>query len=155
LCKRVVEEKLPRWAPKPYYTALEDAQRELESLKTRIPTLSLRVGGAPPASVRAMLDDRILSPDDLTRPVELDPGEYTLRIEARGMTPEQRRLKLVEGTHENLEVVLRPAPPPMKVEPRGSILPGAVALGVGAAGFVVGAVTGIMSLAKVGDLKAA
>lgn len=150
LCKRVADEKLPKYAPKPYRTAIDDAKTELESLQKRIPTLSIRVTGAPLSSVHAWLDDRVLGPPELAQPMDLDPGEYTVRIEAPGMASQSRRVKLGEGVHENLELILQPAPPPEP--PRGSIVPGAVTLAAGGAGLAIGAITGVLSLSKVSQL---
>lgn len=52
-----------------------------------------------------------------------------------------------------------PAAPPAPVAPspaehKGSLLPGAIVLGLGAAGVGVGAVTGLLSLSRVSDLRA-
>jgi hypothetical protein len=151
--RRVAAEDLGARAPKAFKEAQAHARRSLDDLKNRIPVLMVGILGAPIEKVHVTLDGRPVDTDALRQPIELDPRAYTLHIEAEGMVSETRPVLLKEGTTERLDLILQTAP--RFVERPGSIVPGATLIGVGAAGLVVGAITGGLSLAKVGELRTA
>jgi len=137
------------------------AKDELDAMRRRIPTLAVRIAGAPSARVTLSIDGAATSPPGGR--AELDPGEHVVEAVAEGSRSAKRTVVLREG--EAVEIELRlgretpasrspdtgPAPAPRK--PTASLLPAAIAFAVGGAALGVGTITGAMSLAKVGDLK--
>jgi hypothetical protein len=141
-------------APDAFQKAVADAERELEQLKRRIPTLKIerRTGVG-----RVTLDGKAV-PDALLgveRP--LNPGTH--RIEGEGAVA--RSISVAEGGRALvvLQAVSVPSAPPVgrgqEQKPREDSslrTPGWIALGVGATALVVGVVTGIVAKNKASDL---
>lgn len=158
---KLLAEQLPRDAPAEFLEAMEQGKRERADLRGRIPTIQIVIKGVPEASVRAAIDG---TPAPVIRErIEVDPGEHVIdAISERAKRNERRTISVAEGAAERVEFTLEPvagaaAPPPDEPPPapkKGSFVPGAVALGVGGASLLVGAISGAMSLAKVGDIKA-
>jgi hypothetical protein len=97
-----------------------DCTRRIEAVNSAMPSLvvrasdgagndltaaELRIDGTPVAS---MLDGR---------PLEIDPGEHTVRVEARGLRPAERKLVVGEGEKNRHESFVLGAPPPVVVVP--------------------------------------
>jgi hypothetical protein len=139
--------------------AKAEAAKELELLRPRIPNLVIHVEGASDASVSldgAEIPMALLGED---RPV--NPGKHNV-LARRGSEERSEAISLSEG--ERKEVTLRfdapvpstapavasaPATPmPATEAPKRSNTLAFVALGAGAAGLVVGSVTGALALSK-------
>jgi hypothetical protein len=107
-------------------------------------------------------------------PRKMNPGAHEVRARAAGHAPVLQLVTLVEGTVTTAKLTLAPeaaavpsavaarpsstlvAPlaPPSEAGSRGAVPTYAwVALGVGAAGLVLGGVTGAMTLARASDAK--
>lgn len=95
-------------------------------------------------------------------PTRVDPGKHQLRASSTGWVPLEMTLEVGEGKTENVPFKLErdpgaaaaepdvpdpePAPPP--AADGGTLLPAAVAWGVGAVGFGVGAIFGAFAFAE-------
>jgi hypothetical protein len=150
---RILAEDLPPGAPPAFVSAHADAGKELEIVRERLPTLQVAITGVPAAEARVTVNGAPFADEKK----ELDPGSYTVEARAGAGAPILRTVTLAEGSHETLTLDLRAgaAAPAMTERSSGWFVPGAVTLGVGAVGLAVGAVTGVLALGKVSDLKAA
>jgi hypothetical protein len=138
--------------------AKADAEKELEQLRPRIPSLVIRVEGATDAEVS--LDGKAVPASLLGEDRPVNPGAHQLAAR-RGAEQQGQNVRVVEG--ERREVVLRfdaaaasPAPAPAAPAPSptgrqaggGSRTLAFVALGLGGAGLALGGVTGALALSK-------
>jgi hypothetical protein len=156
--------RIPRASPEPapFEQARDEAAALAESLAKRIPTLQLEVEGMSP--LRVAIDDEEIALDLLAVPRRVNPGEHVVIAEAHGAS-DRRTITLAEGAVETLTLTLAQpeaptVPPPAPVPPgpeeaaSGGISPVAwIGFGVGAAGVVVGAITGGLALSQANDLK--
>jgi hypothetical protein len=162
---RIRREGVAPGSPKPWARAYEDAAKELEAVAARLPWVVIRVSGASNSYLtldgtpvpRAVLG--------IKRPV--NPGKHELRVIAEGYRTVKRTFSVAEGQSATVDVDLEaeptpepaapiappPAPPPpVSASGRGLRTAGYVALGMGAAGLVVGGITGGLFLAKRSEL---
>lgn len=162
---KVLDDELAAGGPSEFRDAHASAASELNALVSRIPTIKVEVSGAAPAQVRVSIDGAGV--DDIATPMSLEPGEHVVTAEAPGYDKSEQRITLGEGAREVIALRLRAtgsAPSgdePLAAAPEtdgdgGASLAGpGVLLGLGAAGLVVGAVTGGLALAKASDLESA
>jgi hypothetical protein len=167
--------RMPRTDPEPapFIAARAEAERLAASLAGRIPTLSLRVTGLAANEVPTVrVDGELVPPDALPLPRRANPGTHHVVAAAAGHAEVARDIVLGEGQTATVDLPIGPAlvvetPPPRAVVPvplpapvaelpAASRSPGAAtwaALGVGAAGLVVGTIAGILELSKASTLK--
>jgi hypothetical protein len=160
---RSAGEVLPATAPEPWQKARGDAARELSELEGRIPSVIVALRGAPGVEPAVTVDDAPVSAAALRAPLRLNPGPHTLRAVLPGRPPVVAAVRLAEGDAPlKVEMALGAeaeviVPPPAPVAPpppaKGSLVPGAVVLGAGAAGLLAGAVTGGLALGAAKDAK--
>lgn len=156
--------------------ARRDAGNERGALVRRIPSILVRVEGAPISDVTVTIDDAVVAGSALSENQPVNPGPH--RVEGvRGTTRVRVEIKVAEG--ERREAALRFAPPGppassggsdagLVVERRGAS-PGSdklmavsrwrtmrtvgwVTVGVGGAALAVGAFSGLMAMSKRNDL---
>lgn len=162
LYEKIIAEAIADDAPRAFHEAKADATRELQALRGLIPSIRIVITGLPGEVVRATIDG---APAPVARErVELDPGEHTIEaLSERAKRAERRVVTLKEGSAETIEIALDPrlavvdlAPPPPAppVEAKGSLVPGAVLLGVAGASLAASAITGALSLGKTATLDA-
>ena len=123
------------------------AEVELEQLRERIPTLTMRVIHATPASVQLTINGQAHEVTAVAR--RFDPGDY--RIVGRfGDSTVVRSIVLTERDAATVGLDFTPPPPP---DDRGATqrTVGWVAVGIGGAGVAVGAVIGAIAIAQLGD----
>jgi hypothetical protein len=170
---RVVREQLAPNAPKAFRDAQERAKKKLDAALPRIgyltvlvepkeATISVTVGGTPVPTALIGAE----------RPT--DPGTHEIVASAPGFITQKTTLTLAEAGRETVTLRLPvdpdaqpatpiepppgpavpPAPPPAPAPAAsgGSKTLGYVLIGVGAAGVVLGGVTGAMALQKKGEL---
>jgi hypothetical protein len=155
--QQILDEPVADDAPPPWKHAKVDARAELGGLLPRIPSIKpVLLGGD--ASTTVTVDG---APARAGAAVEVDPGKRTVVATHSGI---RREVVIDVGEREKEKpatIDLRsgkpppPPPPPPSVEPEpkeGSLVPGAVLLGVGGAGLLVGAITGGVALAKASDI---
>ncbi|AKT41551.1 hypothetical protein [Chondromyces crocatus] len=156
LLQQAANEPLSPRSPASFREAQAEARKDLDELTPRIPVLHVKLSGASASEATALLDGEAVAIERLQQGLEVDPGEHTLRVEAPGIEAVERRLKLVASRAERLEIVLQepePVAPPPTASTSGSLAPSIAAFGVGAVGFGVGIVTGILSTSTVSDIK--
>jgi hypothetical protein len=144
--------------------ARQDAGNERAALARRIPSVVVRIDGAPTGEVAVTIDDAALVGSAVGENHLVNPGRH--QVEGiRGATRARAEISVAEG--EQKEVVLRFAPGPAGAsasavpEAAVDVRPGAVsggdgtmrtvgwvALGAGAAGIVAGAVAALIVRSK-------
>lgn len=166
-----------------FKSAVDAARAEREALQPRIPNVVITVSGAPAPKVTVDGIEVSSAALGFKRPV--DPGTHAVKAEAEGHATVEQTFTAKEGVTAEVKLTFgaasgpavvaappsgassEPAPPPASSEPAaadGGAQQSAgssrktlayVAFGVGAAGLVVGGVTGVMALGKKSDLDAA
>lgn len=152
--QKVVNEKLPPSPPPSFVEAQAAARRELDELSRRIPTLQIVLSGAGAGGAKVAIDGAPVASID--QPLERNPGDHRIDVTPGSGKPISRELTLREGATERIEIALPGAAPGSEKASsgsKGSILPAAISLGIGAVGIGVGAVTGAMALGRAGDIK--
>lgn len=135
-------------------------------LDAKIPTVRVVVEGAPEsASILLEIDGRMVPPNLSKYPRALNPGKHHIAVRAPGSKPVERDIVLKEGERNEVQVTLDPAaatdsgePPPAKIASTGNASRPTpwityAGFGVGAAGFVVGSATGLLTLSKASSIK--
>jgi hypothetical protein len=165
---RIIREGVASNAPKSWSKALADANKEVQTLSSRIPWVTINVNG--PASPEVVLDTTTVPSASLGVRRAVNPGEHTVKASGEGYLPATKTITLTEG--QTLSVTLdlekAPAPPPaapteVAVAPPAPEAPkpatggarktiGFVALGVGGAGLIAGGITGLLAIQKRKDL---
>ncbi len=170
---RVVHTTVPADASPAFVKAIEDARRELDALTPRVPSLIIQVKGT--AAAKVTVDGVEVPSAALGEQRPLDPGKHVVRAVAAGFANGEATVTLAEGKTETLTLELKPgtSEPTTEAPPGGSPGPlagtgahgdvgaprsspqktlGLAAIGVGAAGLVVGVATGVVGLGKQSDL---
>ena len=163
--------RMPRERSEPgiFEKARKEAKELEASLKPRIPTVRIVVKGGPATHVT--VDDIDVAPLLLGEPVAMNPGKHA--IVARNADNAEKRADVELGERDAKEieltlpasnpVLLVTVPPPAKAAPEGSRggerSPAANVLvfggfGLAVAGLAVGGVTGALTLAEAGSVKA-
>jgi hypothetical protein len=156
--------------PAAFTQARTDAEKLAESLEPRIPSLVIKVTGAPLDSVQVVLDDKMLGAQLIGVPRKLDPGIHGVSASATGFRSVTVEVTLSEGAKETATLTLVPtertapasaaataiatAPAADDTGGKGGLSPLVyVGFGVGGAGLIVGSITGLLSLSKASAAK--
>jgi hypothetical protein len=82
---------------------VEIAREQLRDIDSRLPELVLRVRGAPPDGLRAVLDgERQLRLQDALLRLRLDPGPHRLELRSDDRELSRETFTLAEGQHRDL-----------------------------------------------------
>lgn len=148
---------------------LEIARGQLEKLKPGVPMLTLLLPESAPSDTFVTRNGVVLKSAALGVPLPVDPGDYLIVTHVPGAPEREAHVTLALGETKTLTLTLpAPATPPSvpaAVSPVGSqphpaatparVSPSSnrrsmvfVAAGIGAAGVVVGSVTGALVLSK-------
>ena len=123
----------------------EEVEGRLESLRQRIPKITIKRGsGAEAASIA--LDGTSIGDQMVGIPMPTDPGPHTVEAKAPGFKPFRKALRLAEQQSETVELVLEPEPVP---PPGVGVGSGPAAVRSPVYGYVVGGI-GIASLGASG-----
>jgi tetratricopeptide (TPR) repeat protein len=147
--------------------ARDEARAMLEEVRARIPSLEVLVAGAGDAEVKMLVDDVEVPPSAQGFPRKVDPGMHRVQVVAAGFKPAEKSIEVTEGRQEKLTLTLESAgggasvvDPWSNGQPddadgggNGYAIMMWTGFGVGAAGVIVGSITGAMSLAKRSDLE--
>jgi len=156
---QITDEVLADSAPDAFREAQNAAADEAASLDGRIGHLTVLVEGDASRVTAFEIDGIDVGVDNLGSPVDVDPREVVVQLTLRTGEPNVTSVELAEGATEELRIKLNPAPVepdvPEEEDGGGSIVPGAVVLGIGVVGLGVGVVTGVMALGKSSDLNEA
>jgi hypothetical protein len=173
---RVVREQLAANAPKAFLDAQARAKKALDAALPRIGYLTVTV--EPKDAKSTVTVDGAPVPDALIgaeRPT--DPGTREIAANAQGYLPQKTTVTLAEGGHQAVTLRLTldpnapqpgatvpeipvaapavappPPPAPAVASSNGTKTLGYVLIGTGAAGIVLGSITGAMALQKKSDL---
>jgi hypothetical protein len=150
--------------------ALEDAKKEVALVEGRRSRAVISVSG--PDAPQVTVDDVPVKNEVLGVALFVNPGAHTLKATAPGYHPASRAFTVAEGGTENVPLMMDRAPeeavipPPLvpTATPIGGLtpvptvppeersqpnhVPSYVAFGVGGAGLVLGAVTGVLAIGK-------
>ncbi len=182
--QRVVKEDLPAGAPAAFTAAKTRASGVLKKALPRIAHLRLHVAVPGDAKPTVLMDGNPYPDAELDGDRPVDPGTHTLAATADGMIKAETTVSLGDGDSKSAELKLtvdpnapkpvpvatqvanddnahggqhglreedHPKPPPESP----SHVPAYIALGIGAVGVGVGAVTGILALSKKSSLDGA
>ncbi|MCC6644955.1 MAG: tetratricopeptide repeat protein [Polyangiaceae bacterium] len=153
---------------------VEAAEAHLAALAPRIPRLVVRVrDDARAAGLALTLDGAAIPPSTWGAPVEVDPGDHTLRATAPSRRTREIPVTLAEGSGVTT-VELAPLEPDVAPAPAASPAPAApspppagpapaatgrapavgwASLGIGAASLAVGGVLGARAISARGDVE--
>ena len=116
----------------------EEVESRLESLRQRIPKLTVTRGSGADAAIVAV-DGVSVGDQVIGLPMPTDPGPHTVEGKAPGFRPFRKSVRLAEQQSESVEIVLEPEPPPA---PAG-VVGGPVRRGPGRSpvyGYVIGGI---------------
>ncbi|HYQ01731.1 MAG TPA: hypothetical protein VER96_23820 [Polyangiaceae bacterium] len=163
----IIREGVDAKSPQSWQRALSDAKTELAALKPRVASVTITVGGAGDAHVT--IDGTAMPSASIGVRRPINPGSHVFAVSANGYLSSRKTLTLSEGQNVSVALELQvdpnqqPAEPvldtPKQVEvitvtaPSRNRTPAYVAFGVGAAGLVVGGVSGALWLGKHSTLK--
>jgi len=159
--------------------ARAEAASLAQQIASRIPSLVVKVEGAPPGSaLQITVDGAAIPVETLGQPRKLNPGEHSVVVRTSNGREEKRAVTLKEGESQTVSISIgegaAPAPavvpvvvaPPPNAEKKPEPTPNAapteksktnpivyVGFGVGAAGIVVGTLGGILTFSNKSDLK--
>jgi hypothetical protein len=147
--------------PPPFVEARAQARKLDEDLAPRIPALRLNLkGGAAGAPTQVKVDDVAVPEAALAAPRRVNPGRHVV-VARQGKLEATQQVDVAERDIKDVDLELvapqgPTPPPPVEVRASGPIVPKTVAwiaLGVGAVGLGVGAVTGLMASSAKSDAE--
>lgn len=152
----------PQSEPEPFVKARADADRLATELGQRIPSLEVVVTGAQAFELH--IDGKPVPAAAAGLPQKLDPGEHEVAVRSAAGKRATRKITLAPGQNQRLEITLgagaaSAAPPAAPQRDAGPAAPAKTSplvyagFGVGAAGLLVGGVSGVLSLGKASDAK--
>lgn len=169
---RVTREKLPADASPQFKQAIKDARQEADQIKSKIAWITITV---IPVEASVSVDGATLPSAALGVRRAIDPGEHTITTSAEGYTPDKQTVTLGEGDTKALNIALKsgagsgtvPSPGPGSGSGNGSgggtadsgdpgglmRTLGFVALGVGGASLITGAISGGLATSKHGEIS--
>ncbi|HEX3774976.1 MAG TPA: hypothetical protein VHV51_10960 [Polyangiaceae bacterium] len=165
----VVREPLPSNAPQVFRDAQTRAQKALATATPKIAHLTINV--APPdAKPTVTVNGKPIPPALIGADRPTNPGTVEISVTADGYRAAGQSVTLAEGGHQEVTLTLDKDPnavaalppvatPPVAAPPvappppeqKKSNTPAYVVLGVGGAGILVGAITGVLALGKASD----
>jgi hypothetical protein len=153
----VIREK-PQEDNDAFRQALEDARREIAPIEGRISWATIRVTG--PAEPVVTIDEVAIPAASLGVRRAVNPGDHVVKATAPGYKPAETRFSVAEGASQEVALALEEDPdaviPGEEDDTKGTLrIVGFAALGVGAAGLIVGGVFGGLAMGKHSDLEEA
>jgi hypothetical protein len=156
--------------PEVFTKARQEAQTLADQLATRIPSVEISVKGATPgARIDIRIDGKAIPAAAAMLPQKLDPGRHEVVAATPGQPQVTKVITLAEGAREKVELELgpglpgteketsvstpQPTPPDTTVTTKKTSPLVYIGFGVGAAGLVVGGVTGYLSMSKTSSTK--
>ena len=160
LMQKVLDEKLPDYAPDNFWQAKQEAKQAIAALSPRVPSLKLKLSGAEPATTTVTIDDRPVEDAGSGKPFPINPGHHKLVATTVDNRQADKSFTVAESEKAELELDLGAAPvtpPPPPEQPAGGsgrswIAPG-IAYGIGGAALLVGAITGGVFVGRANSLK--
>jgi hypothetical protein len=162
----IIREGVDNKAPPSWQRALSDAKAELAALRPRLSWITITVAGAGDAHVS--IDGVAVPAAAIGVRRAINPGSHDFAATANGYLSSSKTLTLAEGQEGSVALELQVDPNQQQVVPvldtpqpvqvvvspaTRNRTPAYVAFGVGAAGLVVGGVSGVLWLGKRATLK--
>lgn len=159
-------------APQPFKDAFEAAKTEVVAVSAKVASVTVTVEG--PTNPAVTIDGQAVPTAALGLKRPVDPGSHKVAATAEGYTPAETTFSVAEGGTAAAALKMEKAPGAVAAAPAPETGPGPsptepgadtgsgkssnktlalVAFGVGGAGLLVGAITGVVALGKAGDLK--
>lgn len=148
--------------PAPFTAARKTAETLSNEIATRIPSVIVVVAnGEPGQTTVVVFDGEVIPPAAAQAPRKVNPGHHTVSARS-GALEKKQEIDVAERESKTVTIDLKPIlvdvpRPPETPAPEGpSSLPKVLVFGgfgLGAVGLGVGAVTGILSISKVSDVK--
>ncbi len=155
-------------APEPFVMAKETAQTEVQGLAARVGGVVITVtaaGGGDLPNLKVTLDGENVNVAGLGVKRPVDAGAHSVTASADGFLPGEAKFSMTEGGSAQAQITLEKAPPGTVVPPPGGGGGDAgnppppeggsgkktaawVSYGIGGAGLVAGAITGILAISK-------
>lgn len=152
----------PGGDPKPFVDARAEAQKLATDLERRIPILTVVVRGVPEgAPLEVKLDGVLLPTEEALKPHPVNPGKHEVWASAGGLPPVSKEVDLADGKKQTVILGLGGASDAEeggsgkvvdKPSTGGTSPLVYVGFGVGGAGIIAGAITGILSLSRAGKV---
>jgi hypothetical protein len=117
---KITRETLPPKSPKAFLEAESAAEREIEEVDARLPSVTIAVQGVPATDVSVQMDGTTLSTAMVGIPLPVDPGQHV--FEARGASAQSApvTVTVTEGAKETVMLTLRASAPPPAGSARAS-----------------------------------
>jgi hypothetical protein len=138
------------------------AQQAVDELKSTIPQLTIHLESKAPVGTVVERDGVRIGGPMLDKPLPVDPGEHMISARAPDGRRVEKKLSLAIGQRKQVDLVLSSTtaagaepggiPEDERAPSSSQKTIGYVVAGVGAAGLVVGAITGILVLGKKGNI---
>lgn len=136
-----------------YADRVKNSESKKVELKPNIPELTIRLPNGAPAGLRITRDNLEITPPMLGLSLPVDPGPHKVVVELNGKPPAELDISLSPGERKTLEV---PVPGMQKKAPdtdngkpgKGRVVATYATLGIGAAGVILGGVTGGLALSE-------
>lgn len=141
-------------SPAVFRQAVESARREGAALAPRLGWVTIRIRG--PEAPDVTLDGTRVPAAELGVRRAVDPGTHVVRVTARGYQPLESTFRIGEGQRRSVGLTPTRAPATRRADRGGwHETAGFTALGVGAAGLIVGGVAGVVAMSKHSQLDKA
>ncbi len=170
---RIIREGAPAGSPQAFVQAVESAQKEVDAVSARIAHVTITVSGTEGVDPTVTLDAQPVPVAALGVQRPVDPGAHVVKATAQGYKPGETSFTVADAAQATATIALEkdpnaavastalaPAagttePPKEPQDDKGKPyrIAGYAALGVGAAGVVVGSVFGVMALSSHGSLS--
>ena len=105
---KIGRERLKPSDPDAFRDAQSAAATELQALEPRIPTVTVKVEGAPASGLSVTMDGQPLSVALLGVPTPMNPGEHVFEAKAPGTQPATQRLAVAESAKQTVTLALQP-----------------------------------------------
>ena len=147
--------------PAPFTAARKTSESLSAEIGARIPSVTvLTINGDPTQPTVVSFDGEVIPPAAAQAPRKVNPGRHTVVARSGGLEKKQD-IDVAERESKTVTIDLKPLPvEPPKAEPAAppgpSLLPKVLVFGgfgLAAVGLGVGAVTGLMSISQVSDVK--
>jgi hypothetical protein len=170
---KLIREQIKPTDPQSFRDAQAAAQVESKPLETRVPSVTLRIEGAPAENANVVLDGKPLAAALVGVPLPINPGEHNVEVTGDAIEGTSQRITIAEGTQSTVVLKVTPravtatAATPGSLTATGSSaptttsgaaerpVPTGVYIGLAATGvFAVGAaVTGILASSNHSDFE--
>ncbi|MEO7034538.1 MAG: hypothetical protein ABI548_11575 [Polyangiaceae bacterium] len=108
---KITRETLPPKSPKVFIEAQSAAERELDALEARLPSVTIAVQGAPAGGVSVQMDGATLSSAMVGIPLPVDPGQHVFAARGASAQSAPVTVTVAEGAKETVMLTLRPSTP--------------------------------------------